>query len=93
MLASNKQIKKIMQNNLSTDIKLETTSLKYLDMIGWLMRSLVRDNIDLYSLLTKLGYLHDKMGIKANHFEIMTVSLHETMAYYFPKQYKLDVNN
>ena len=91
MLSSNKEMRSIMQSNLCTDNKLETTSLKYLDMLGWLMRSMVRDNIDLHLLLTKLGDLHSKMGIKMEHFNIMIKSLHETMSYYFPKQYNIDV--
>lgn len=93
MLAANKEMKSIMQSNLCTDIKLEQTSLKYLDMLGWLIRSLVRDNINLYSGLSKLGDMHCKMGIKMEHFNIMIKALHDTMSFYFPKQYNIDVCN
>eukprot|EP01084_Bolivina_argentea_P001174 2152_1 len=91
MLSTNKEMTDLMLRNLSSHIKLETTSLKYLEMLTWLLRSLIRDDIDLYSLLIKLGKLHSKIGVKLKHFNIMIESLHETMQYYFTKQYNIDV--
>eukprot|EP01084_Bolivina_argentea_P119604 212054_1 len=80
-----------MHSNLSKHNKLEMQSLKFLDMIGWLIRNLSRDGIDLFSLLQKLGQLHFAMGIKSEHFDVMIKSLHSTMVHYFPKEYNIQV--
>eukprot|EP01084_Bolivina_argentea_P314031 543902_1 len=68
MLSSNGEMKKVMNANFNNSKKIESTSLKYLDMFGWLTRCLVTNDIDLYSLLTKLGTFHQKMGIEMKHF-------------------------
>eukprot|EP01084_Bolivina_argentea_P200185 342352_1 len=49
MLSSNKEMRTLMDTK-----NIEALSLKYLDMIGWLTRSLMNHDIDLYSLLRKM---------------------------------------
>ncbi len=52
-------MKQLMIGNLKDHNQtLECKALKYLDMIGWLLRNVIVDNIDLYHLLTKLGILY-----------------------------------
>eukprot|EP01084_Bolivina_argentea_P137594 242332_1 len=89
MISANTAIKKIMHESNLSKFKLEMQSLKFLDMVGWLIRNLSRDGIDLFSMLQKLGKIHEQMGIKMDHFDIMVKSLHETMIHYFPKQYNI----
>eukprot|EP01084_Bolivina_argentea_P119603 212053_1 len=81
--------KKIMKLNVSK-IKLEMQSLKFLDMIAWLIRNLSRDGIDLFSMLQKLAKIHKQIGIKMEHFDVMINSLHETMVHYLPKEYNTE---
>eukprot|EP01083_Nonionella_stella_P215426 775376_1 len=79
---SDKQMKPILNTNFKQNI--ETTSLRFLDMMGWLIRHLATDNIDLYTLLIKLGVFHSRMNLKINHYNIMLQSLHATFSHYFP---------
>lgn len=83
--------KAVMQKNLKHKGQLELASMKYLDMMGWLIRYLITDNIDLYALLSKLGTVHQAMGVQQAHFEPMLQAMHETFAYYFGTQYTIDV--
>ena len=81
-----------MKTNLMQNHKtLESKSLKFLDMMGWLIRHLITDNIDLYSILTRLGIFHQRMGIKLHHFAPILKSMHETFSYYFPTKYNIEV--
>ena len=82
-----------MKSQLNENKKIESTSLRYLDMMGWLIRYLITDNIDLYSLLTKLGIFHQNMGIKIEHFEPMLEAMHETFSYYFEHKYSIEVHS
>eukprot|EP00484_Ammonia_sp_Unknown_P008526 CAMPEP_0197073140 /NCGR_PEP_ID=MMETSP1384-20130603/210454_1 /TAXON_ID=29189 /ORGANISM="Ammonia sp." /LENGTH=410 /DNA_ID=CAMNT_0042511971 /DNA_START=26 /DNA_END=1258 /DNA_ORIENTATION=- len=93
MLSSDFEMKKVLQKNLVTENneKIEKTSLKYLDMIGWLVRYLVTDNIDLCSILSRLGTFHQKMGIQLHHFNPMLQAMHESFSYYFKQKYTIDV--
>mmetsp|Transcript_7834 Transcript_7834/g.12131 ORF Transcript_7834/g.12131 Transcript_7834/m.12131 type:complete len:441 (+) Transcript_7834:63-1385(+) len=92
MLSTNDSMKKVMKANLNErNKKIEQTSLRYLDMLGWLIRYLCTDNIDLYQLLTNLGVYHQKMGIKIEHFEPMLNATQETFSYYFEQKYTLEV--
>eukprot|EP01083_Nonionella_stella_P047869 128144_1 len=86
MLSSNKEMRTLMDTK-----NIEALSLKYLDMIGWLTRSLMNHDIDLYSLLRKLGAMHRTMGIRIQHFEPMLVAMHQTFSYYFPSKYVIEV--
>eukprot|EP01084_Bolivina_argentea_P088693 160124_1 len=91
MLGSNSEMKHIMKSHLSTDSKMETTGLKYLEMIGWLIRHLAIGNIDFHVLLTKLGILHQSLGINIQHFNPMLQAMHETFSYYFASAYTIEV--
>ena len=100
MLSTNKEMKKVMKSNRTSESKIETMSLKYLDMFGWLLRYLTQDinqvsddinKSSSYPLLIQLGILHRKMGINIQHFGPMLRSLHETFTYYFPKNYNIQV--
>eukprot|EP01083_Nonionella_stella_P035706 97375_1 len=91
MIASNKGVRSITKNHLSTDIKLKKHSLKFLEMIGYLMRNLVRDGIDFKQMLQELGAQHKRIGVQMHHFDVLICAIHETMSYYFPKHYDIDV--
>eukprot|EP01084_Bolivina_argentea_P052297 96053_1 len=91
MLASNPEMKKVMKKNFGDTKKIENTSLKYLDMMGWLIRYLITDNVDLYALLTRLGHVHRSMGIGIQHFPPMLTATHEALGYYFENKYSIEV--
>ena len=59
--------------------------------MGWLIRSLTRDDIDLLALLEKLGKYHQKIGVSFNHFDPMLNSMHDAFSYYFPIKYGIEV--
>lgn len=85
-------MKQILKTNLMQNHKnIEQKSLKFLDMMGWLIRYLLIDNIDLYSILTRLGIFHQRMGIKIQHFPPLLQSMHETFSYYYPTKYNIEV--
>eukprot|EP01084_Bolivina_argentea_P134077 236569_1 len=89
-LSTNKQMKKIMIDYVKNkNSKIEGMSLKFIDMIGWLIRYLLTDNIDLYTMLIRLGVFHQQLGVKINHFSSMLQSIHETFTYYFPTKYTI----
>jgi len=90
MLSSSAEMKKVMKGNLSGQ-KIEQTAIRYLQMMGWLIRHLVTDNIDLCALLSKLGAYHQNMGIRINHYEPMLQAIHETFSYYFDHDYTIEV--
>eukprot|EP01083_Nonionella_stella_P157094 509574_1 len=90
MLSSNDQMKKVMKRNCD-DKTIEATSLKYLDMMGWLIRFLITDDVDLSALLIRLGRVHRAMGIGIHHFPPMLAATHETFAYYFEAKYCIEV--
>ena len=60
-------------------------------MIGWLIRCLTQNDIDLLKSLNELGKLHRNIGININHFEPMLNSMHESFSYYFPVKYGIEV--
>eukprot|EP01084_Bolivina_argentea_P216139 367215_1 len=94
MLTSNSEIKQIIKYSNKTSRKnenIEKTSLKYLDMMGWLIRHLVTDKIDLYVLLLKLGTVHQSLGVSIKHFAPMLQSMHDTFSYYFTTAYNIEV--
>eukprot|EP00484_Ammonia_sp_Unknown_P019064 CAMPEP_0197030852 /NCGR_PEP_ID=MMETSP1384-20130603/9995_1 /TAXON_ID=29189 /ORGANISM="Ammonia sp." /LENGTH=407 /DNA_ID=CAMNT_0042460277 /DNA_START=1 /DNA_END=1224 /DNA_ORIENTATION=+ len=91
MLSANGEMKKLMKTSFNDKQKIEQTSIKFLDMTGWLIRYLITDNIDLQALLQKLGTMHRAMGIKIQHFNPMLQAMHETFSYYFDHQYTIDV--
>jgi len=91
LLASNEDMKQLMRANSAEKPKIAETSIKYLDMFGWLIRNLVTDGIDLYALLSRLGAMHRSMGIKMTHFNPMLQAMHETFSYYFEQEYTVEV--
>jgi len=91
MLGSSDEVKRVMKSNLAENAKIEATSLKYLDMLGWLIRHLTTDKIDLFALLGRLGTMHQALGVKINHFTPMLRAMHETFSYYFERKYTIEV--
>ena len=91
MMVTNKEMKQVLKINLKSIGSVEQSSLKFLDMMGWLIRSVNRNDIDLASVLTGLGKLHQSMGININHFHPMLNSMHEAFSYYFPIKYGIEV--
>eukprot|EP01083_Nonionella_stella_P094588 265433_1 len=87
MIASDQKIKQILLAGNANPNKLETVSLKFLDMLGYLIRSLLRDDANVYSSLRSLGELHNKMCIAPYMYEHMLVGMHEAFTYYYPHQY------
>eukprot|EP01083_Nonionella_stella_P146518 460919_1 len=91
-LSSDKQIKQIVIDNMRQRSKtMEYMSLRYLDMIGWLVRHLIKDDVDLYAILAHIGVFHQSMGVQIEHFRSMLDAMHETFAYYFPIKYSIEV--
>eukprot|EP01084_Bolivina_argentea_P006901 13031_1 len=74
----------------STDKK-ETHSLKLLDMVGFIVRSISHDNANIVSLLSRLGLYHKQIGIKTNHFMPLLNALHKAFEHYFPAAYNADI--
>eukprot|EP01084_Bolivina_argentea_P024027 44846_1 len=93
MRSANNQTKTILQSNLPNvaNKQIENMGLKFLDMLGWLIRHLVTDNIDLHTLLVRLGIMHQSMGIKIDDFNPMLQAMHETFSYYFISAYNIQV--
>eukprot|EP01083_Nonionella_stella_P032231 88248_1 len=91
MMSANPEMKAIMKSHRLTNQSIETTSVKYLDMMGWLVRHLASDHIDLYSLLDQLGVFHRQMGINIDHFCPMLKAMHDSFAYYFESKYNIEI--
>lgn len=91
MLSDNNSIHQVMKNNVK-NTQIEAISIKFLDMMGWLIRYLMQNIYQCdETLLIKLGEHHRKMGINLEHYAPMLSSLHDTFAYYFPKAYTVQV--
>eukprot|EP01083_Nonionella_stella_P058237 152600_1 len=91
MMAANDEMHKLMNRNLHQSKTMKNATAKYLDMMGWLIRQLVSNNIDLYHLLDKLGAFHRQIGIQIRHFPPMLAALHDTFAHYFKNNYNIEV--
>eukprot|EP01084_Bolivina_argentea_P266870 452824_1 len=92
MIAINKSIKQIIYKHSKTDPnKIELMSIKFLDMLGWIIRSLMKDGIDLYGSLKQLGLFHQNIGVCYKHFDPMLQSMHESFSYYFERGYSFEV--
>eukprot|EP01084_Bolivina_argentea_P270425 459824_1 len=89
MFASDRSMQNFFRKHYETGQKhIEMISLKFLNMISWLIQSLWnRNDIELYSSLTTLGNVHEKLEIKMIHFNIMFKALDETLKQYFPNKY------
>eukprot|EP01083_Nonionella_stella_P100777 284699_1 len=91
MLSTNNDMKKVMKDSNCKQESIENISLKYLNMMGWLARYLVTNNVDLYALLSKLGGIHRSMGIDIHHFTPMLAAIHDTFGYYFDAKYNIEI--
>ena len=91
MMVSDKEMKHILKKNLKNQDKIESMAIRFLNMLGWLLRSLMRTDLDLHDHLTKLGQFHRNMGIRHSHFKPMLDSMHETLSYYFATKYSVKV--
>eukprot|EP01083_Nonionella_stella_P040097 109020_1 len=89
MMATSRELKTIMKSRRTQSI--ESTSIKYLDMMGWLVRHLVSDGLDVHSLLDRLGAVHRQMGITIHHFVPMLKAMHDSFAYYLEEKYSIEV--
>eukprot|EP01083_Nonionella_stella_P065249 170791_1 len=89
-MSSYSKTKQILQNNAASK-PIKQLGLRYLEMVAWLLRRLVTNNIDLHSLLSNIGAWHQNIGIRINFFPSMLQALNETFAYYFPIRYTIDV--
>lgn len=93
MMVSDPEMKRILSKNLQSRQSIENSSVKFLDMMGWLLRSLLRTDIDAVKSLQQLGAFHRNMGINISHFDPMLNSMHDTFSYYFPIKYGIQVIN
>eukprot|EP00485_Elphidium_margaritaceum_P014990 CAMPEP_0202727548 /NCGR_PEP_ID=MMETSP1385-20130828/185178_1 /ASSEMBLY_ACC=CAM_ASM_000861 /TAXON_ID=933848 /ORGANISM="Elphidium margaritaceum" /LENGTH=482 /DNA_ID=CAMNT_0049393791 /DNA_START=44 /DNA_END=1493 /DNA_ORIENTATION=+ len=91
MMAHNAEMKNILKQSMISQQSIETSSLKFLDMMGWLLRSLIRSDVDVATSLAQLGAMHRKMGITIDHFDPMLKSMHSTFSYYFPFKYSIQI--
>ena len=91
MMVSGQEMKDILKKHLKDQDKIESMAIRFLNMMGWLLRSLMRIDINLYELLTQLGQIHRKMGIQYSHFKPLLDSMHETFSYYFSTKYSVKV--
>ena len=92
MMVSDPEMKSVLSKNLQSRQSIEHSSVKFLDMMGWLLRSLSRTDIDLSMNLQQLGAFHRNMGINISHFDPMLNSMHDTFSYYFPIKYGIQVS-
>eukprot|EP01084_Bolivina_argentea_P003736 7047_1 len=90
MLSSSKEMKHILRSNVKSESdSIEYLSLKFIDMLSWLIRHLLVNNMDLHATLARLGSGHKSMGINIQHFAPMLLAVHETFAYYFEHKYSI----
>ncbi len=90
-MVKDNSLREIFKRNFNSHEKISTISLKFLNMMGWLIRTLLRNDNDLPYLLGNLGLTHHKFGVTLRHFRPMLQSLHETFSHYFPNVYGIKV--
>jgi len=91
MMVSSTEMKRILTDNMTSTQSIERSSVRLLDMMGWLIRNLLQSDPNLIPSLQQLGVVHRKMGIDINHFDPMLNSMHETLSYYFPIKYGVQI--
>ena len=91
MMANDKDTQNALRSNYKTTQEMESTSLKFLDMISFIVRAVNIDESICDKALNQLGLLHDKMGISIQCYAVMLQQFHETLKFYFPKQYSDEV--
>eukprot|EP01083_Nonionella_stella_P196679 723445_1 len=92
MMVKDAKIKQVFTkhfNQHDKNEKIERISLKFVNMCGWLIRTMLRNEINLGFMLSNLGSIHRTIGINKKYFGFMLESLHETFSYYFPNTYKV----
>eukprot|EP01084_Bolivina_argentea_P285402 489414_1 len=97
MISTSKSVKRMVfrmckkeyNNMLAKEI--EKLSVRFLDMMGWIVRSLMRDDIDLFASLKTLGQQHRHWNITLDMFDPMLQAMHETFEYYFERGYSFEV--
>eukprot|EP01083_Nonionella_stella_P079927 219408_1 len=91
MMGSSEDMKHILWNRGNSNGQRNIKSLAHslLDMMGWVIRSLITSNINLKATLAQLGIAHRALGIQPSHFAAMLVAVHETFAYYFEHKYSI----
>eukprot|EP01083_Nonionella_stella_P178401 630095_1 len=90
MITTNRDIKKLFIGKINRN-KLEEMGPKFLDMMAYVIRSLVRNDIDLYTKLYLLGSTHSTQGISSPMYPLFISAMNETFAYYFPQKYTTDI--
>lgn len=91
MMVKDNEMRQIFKRNFNSKEKISAISLKFLNMMGWLIRTLLKNSPDLPVVLRNLGSTHNKFGVDVRHFAPMLDSLHESFSYYFPNVYGIKV--
>lgn len=91
MMVKDASMREIFKKNFNSQEKISAISLKFLNMMGWLIRTLLRNGADLPLLLRNLGSMHGTFGVNIKHFEPMLESMHESFSHYFPNIYGVKV--
>ena len=91
MMANDKNTQQALSSNYKTPQQMESTSLKFLDMISFIVRSVNIEESSCDKLMNRLGIQHDSMGIGIQCYSVMLKQIHETFKFYFPKKYSHEV--
>eukprot|EP01084_Bolivina_argentea_P278552 475917_1 len=82
--------KQVLKKHLITsDIKMEALSVKFLDMMEWLVKHLLTPNIDLFARLQELGKTHMIMNVEIIHFGTFLSAVHLIFEQYFENKYSI----
>jgi len=87
MMVKDATTKEIFKRHFNSKEKISAISLKFINMIGWIIRTLLRNDDDLASLLSNLGETHKRFGVNIEQFAPMLQSCHEAFSHYFPSSY------
>ena len=90
-MANDKNTQQALSCNYKTSQEMESNSLKFLDMISFIVRSVNMDDSNCDKLMNRLGIQHDMMGIGIECYAVMLKQIHETLKFYFPKRYTYEV--
>eukprot|EP01084_Bolivina_argentea_P047267 87082_1 len=89
VIISNKQMKNLFKKQLKNN-SVASLGIHFMDMMGWLMRNLLANEIDLYSTLKQLGVKHKYLGIsKMKYFDQMLFGLNKAFEYYLQNKYTI----
>eukprot|EP00485_Elphidium_margaritaceum_P013481 CAMPEP_0202731496 /NCGR_PEP_ID=MMETSP1385-20130828/187182_1 /ASSEMBLY_ACC=CAM_ASM_000861 /TAXON_ID=933848 /ORGANISM="Elphidium margaritaceum" /LENGTH=418 /DNA_ID=CAMNT_0049397797 /DNA_START=24 /DNA_END=1281 /DNA_ORIENTATION=+ len=87
MMVSDKSLRALFARRFNGTTNIESISLKFFNMLGWLIRTCCRNDDNVENTLRSLGAMHKNFGIDNAHFAVMLASLHTTFAHYFPQDY------